>query len=66
MKTGNLDNLDPISSAIEKRLNGRADRDTDNRVSVIDARQFAEMMQEGLGMISLFLVAIGERWTDIR
>lgn len=37
VKTGNLDNLDPISSAIEKRLNGRADRDTDNRVSVIDA-----------------------------
>lgn len=59
VKTGNLDNLDAISAAIEKRLNGRADRDTDDRVYVMDARQFAEMMQEGLGMISLFLVAIG-------
>lgn len=59
VKTGNLDNLDAISSAIEKRLNGRADRDTDDRVYVMDARQFAEMMQEGLGMMSLFLVAIG-------
>ncbi|MDR0981434.1 MAG: ABC transporter permease, partial [Methanocalculaceae archaeon] len=47
VKTGNLDNLDPISSAIEKRLNGRADRDTDDRVEITDARQFAEMMQEG-------------------
>jgi len=59
VKTGDLNNLDAISSAIEKRLNGRADRDTDDRVYVMDARQFAEMMQEGLGMISLFLVAIG-------
>ncbi|MCZ9312948.1 MAG: ABC transporter permease [Methanocorpusculum sp.] len=59
VKTGNLDNLDAISSAIEKRMNGRADRDTDDRVYVMDARQFAAMMQEGLGMISLFLVAIG-------
>ncbi|HJK30545.1 MAG TPA: FtsX-like permease family protein, partial [Methanocorpusculum sp.] len=48
-----------ISAAIEKRLNGRADRDTDDRVYVMDARQFAEIMQEGLGMVSLFLVAIG-------
>lgn len=59
VKIGNLENLDPISAAIEKRLNGRADRDTDDRVYVIDARQFAEMMQECLGMVSLFLVAIG-------
>lgn len=59
VKTGNLDNLDAISAAIEKRLNGRADRDTDDRVYVMDARQFAEIMQEGLGMVSLFLVAIG-------
>ena len=59
VKTGNLDNLDAISAAIEKRLNGRADRDTDVRVYVMDARQFAEIMQEGLGMVSLFLVAIG-------
>ena len=59
VKTGNLDNLDAISASIEKRLNGRADRDTDDRVYVMDARQFAEIMQEGLGMVSLFLVAIG-------
>ena len=54
VKTGNLDNLDAISLAIEKRLNGHADR-----VYVMDARQLAEMMQESLGMMSLFLVAIG-------
>lgn len=59
VKTGNLDNLDAISASTEKRLNGRADRDTDDRVYVMDARQFAEIMQEGLGMVSLFLVAIG-------
>ncbi len=59
VKTGNLDNLDAISAAIEKRMNGRADRKTDDRVYVLDARQFAAMMQEGLGMISLFLVAVG-------
>ena len=59
VKTGNLVNLDAISAAIEKRLNGRADRDTEDRGYVMDARQFAEIMQEGLGMVSLFLVAIG-------
>ncbi|MDV0443018.1 ABC transporter permease [Methanorbis rubei] len=59
VKTGNLDNLDPMVEAIEKRLNGRADRKTDDRVSILDARQFAAAMQEGLGMISLFLMAIG-------
>ncbi|MDU9376783.1 Macrolide export ATP-binding/permease protein MacB [Methanocorpusculaceae archaeon Sp1] len=59
VKTGNLDNLDPMVEAIEKRLNGRADRKTDDRVNILDARQFAAAMQEGLGMISLFLMAIG-------
>jgi putative ABC transport system permease protein len=59
VRTGNIDNLDPISEAIEKRLNGRADRDSDNRIYIMDARQFVEMMQEALGMVSFFIVAIG-------
>lgn len=59
VKTGNLDNLDPISAAIEKRMNGRADRDTDNRVYVMDARQLAEMMQSSISQVSLFIVALG-------
>ncbi len=57
--TENLDNLDPISAAIEKKMNGRADRDTDDTVRILDARQLAEMMQQAIGQISIFIMAIG-------
>lgn len=59
VKADNLDNLDPISDAIEKRMNDRADRDTDDRVYVMDARLFAELMQDSIEQISLFIVTFG-------
>ncbi len=55
----NLDDLDPVISAIESKMNGRADRDTDDTVNIIDARQMVEMMQESINQIALFIMAIG-------
>lgn len=55
----NLDDLDPVISAIEDKMNGRSDRTTDDTVRIVDARQMVETMQESLGMISLFLMAVG-------
>lgn len=59
VQTGNLESLDPIKDAIEKKMNGRPDRDSDDTVSILDARQFAEKMMEALSMVSFFIVAIG-------
>ncbi|HJJ96310.1 MAG TPA: FtsX-like permease family protein [Methanocorpusculum sp.] len=55
----NLDDLDPVITAIEAKMNGRTDRTTDDTVMISDARQFVESMQESIGMISVFIMALG-------
>ena len=54
-----LNDLDPVIAAIEEKMNGRADRTTDDTVMISDARQFVEPMQESIGMISVFIMALG-------
>ena len=54
-----LNDLDPVIAAIEEKMNGRADRTTDDTVMISDARQFVESMQESIGMISVFIMALG-------
>ena len=54
-----LNDLDPVIAAIEEKMNGRADRTTDDTVMISDARQFVESMQESIGMIALFIMALG-------
>ncbi|MCZ9312567.1 MAG: ABC transporter permease [Methanocorpusculum sp.] len=55
----NLDDLDPVIAAIEAKMNGRTDRTTDDTVLISDARQFVESMKESIGMISVFIMALG-------
>lgn len=55
----NLDDLDPVITAIEAKMNGRTNRTTDYTVMISDARQFVELMQESIGMISVFIIALG-------